>query len=64
MRQEETRRPQIVDHRATTVDDLIEAITRKLEANRPVLERSLHFGRLSWRLQQNGALQVDLEPKL
>ncbi|MBI4302285.1 MAG: hypothetical protein HY664_06745 [Chloroflexi bacterium] len=64
MTQEGTYRPRVADHRAVTVDDLIEAITRKLSVNRPVLERSLQFGRLSWRLQKNGELEVDLEPKL
>ena len=30
-----------------TVDDLIGAIVKKLEANRTVLEKSIHCGRIS-----------------
>ena len=48
----------------TTVDELIEVINRKLSGNRSVLERSLRFGRLSWRLRKNGQIEVELEPKL
>ena len=48
-----------------SVDYLIETIKRKLEANRSTLERSMSFGRLSWRLnKKNGEIEVDLEPKL
>ena len=47
------------------VDSLIEAIKRKLEANRSILERSISFGRLGWRLnKKNGEIEVDLELKL
>ena len=47
------------------VDYLIDAIKRKLEANRSTLERSISFGRLSWRLnKKKGEIEVDLEPKL
>jgi len=47
------------------VNHLIEAIVQKLEANRTVLIRSLHFGRLSWRRnKKNGEIEVDLELKL
>lgn len=49
---------------ATTVDELIDVINRKLLGNRSVLERSLRFGRLSWRLRKNGQIEVELEPKL
>ncbi len=48
-----------------TVDHLIEAIVKKLEANRAVLEKSLYYGRISWRLgKKDGELEVDFEPKL
>ncbi len=48
-----------------SVDYLIEAIKRKLEANRSTLERSISFGRLSWHLnKKKGEIEVDLEPKL
>ena len=48
-----------------TVDDLIEAIVKKLETNRAVLEKSIHYGRISWRLgRKAGDIEVDFEPKL
>ncbi len=50
---------------SVSVDSLIEAIKLKLEANRSTLERSISFGRLSWRLnKKKGEIEVDLEPKL
>jgi hypothetical protein len=50
---------------AVVVDQLIDAIIRKLQANRPVLERSIQHGRLSWRTnKRNGEIEIDLEPKL
>ena len=48
-----------------TVDQLIDAIVKKLEANRAVLGRSIHYGRISWRLDRKaGEIEVDFEPKL
>ncbi len=48
-----------------TVDHLIDAIVKKLNANRTVLEKSIHYGRISWRLgRKAGEIEVDLEPKL
>ena len=48
-----------------TVDHLIDAIVKKLEANRTVLEKSIHYGRISWRLgRKTGKIEVDFEPKL
>jgi hypothetical protein len=48
-----------------TVDQLIKVIVHKLEANRAMVERSIHHGRLSWRVvQKNGEIEVDLELKL
>ena len=46
-------------------DRLIDAITKKLQANRSVLERSINHGRLSWRInKRSGEIEVDLEPKI
>ena len=46
-------------------DRLIDAITKKLQANRSVLERSINRGRLSWRInKRSGEIEVDLEPKI
>lgn len=53
-----------MDNRCQLVDELIEAVIRKLKANRSVLERSLHFGRLTWRVTKKGDIEVDLEPKI
>lgn len=47
-----------------TVDELIEIITRKLRENRPTLQKSLRFGRLTWREKKPGVVEVDLELKL
>lgn len=53
------------ESRAEQVDKLIQIISDKLQANRGVLERSLAFGRLSWRLnRKNNVIEVDLEPKI
>ena len=53
------------DQTTALVDQLIEAIVKKLEANRIVLERSIQFGRISWRRSKgNDVIVVDLEPKL
>ena len=50
---------------APDVDTLIEAIHKKLVANRSVLEKSLHYGRLNWRTgKKSGQIEIDLEPKL
>ncbi len=58
------QREGMVDERARLVDQLVEAIKQKLEANRGVLLRSLDYGRLTWRKRRNGELEIDLEPKL
>lgn len=53
------------ERRAEQVNKLIQCISDKLQANRGVLEHSLWFGRLSWRLnRKNDEFEVDLEPKL
>lgn len=50
---------------APDVDSLIDAIHKKLVANRSVLEKSLHYGRLNWRTEKkSGQIEIDLEPKL
>ena len=47
------------------VDHLIDAIVRKLRANRVILLRSANYGRLVWRRnKKDGQIEVDLEPKL
>jgi hypothetical protein len=48
-----------------TVDQLIKVITDKLQANRPMLERSKQHGRLSWRSgKKDGEIEVDLDLRL
>ena len=47
-----------------SVDGLIEAIVAKLKTNRATLEKSLGFGRLTWRQKKDGNVEIDLEPKL
>ena len=45
------------------VDHLIDAIVRKLRANRGILLRSASYGRLVWRRKKkDGQIEVDLEP--
>ncbi len=54
-----------INQHTITVDHLIDAIVKKLNANRTVLEKSIHYGRISWRLgRKAGEIEVDLEPKL
>jgi hypothetical protein len=53
-----------VEERHPLVEQLLEAIKRKLEANKAVVARSLRFGRLNWRTTQEGKIEVDLELKL
>lgn len=45
------------------VDELIRLLTRKLQDNRSMLERSLRFGRLTWR-KKNGKTEVDLDTRV
>ena len=44
-------------------DRLIKAIMQKLETHRPIIARSF-YGRVTWRKQKNGEIEIDLEPKL
>ena len=48
---------------SSSVDELIDAIHKKLLAHREVLKRS-SFGRLTWRRNNDGQVEIDLEPKL
>ncbi len=48
----------------SSVDEVIDAIHKKLVANREVLIRSLAFGRLLWRKKKNGQVEIELELKL
>jgi hypothetical protein len=47
-----------------SVDRLIDAIMEKLMTNRTILAKSLRYGRLVWRKQRDGEIEIDLEPKL
>lgn len=47
-----------------SVEELISAITTKLESNSAVVEQSISFGRLTWRRTRNGEFEVKLEPTL
>lgn len=46
------------------VERLIEAITQKLTADKAVLARSLRYGRLTWRRDGRGRLEVKIQPEL
>lgn len=50
--------------KAASTQDLIAAITTKLESNSAVVEQSISFGRLTWRRTKNGEFEVKLEPSL
>ncbi|MDA0365508.1 MAG: hypothetical protein O2843_06530 [Chloroflexi bacterium] len=50
--------------KAASTEELIAAITAKLESNRAIVEQSIAFGRLTWRRTRNGAFEVDLEPRI
>ena len=45
------------------VDKLIEALLKKLQSNREVLQKSPDYGRLIWR-RKNGEIEIDLELKI
>lgn len=51
---------------ATTpsAEELIAAITAKLQSNRSIVEQSIGFGRLTWRRTKNGEFEVKLEPSI
>ena len=50
--------------RAPAAADLIDAITAKLESNSSVVEKSIAFGRLTWRRTKAGEFEIDLEPRI
>jgi hypothetical protein len=45
-------------------DELIGDITAKLIAYKPILARSLDFGRLTWQRDKNGVVRVKIQPEL
>lgn len=49
---------------SASVEDLLAAITAKLESNQAILERSVGFGRLTWRQTRNGEFEIKLEPQI
>lgn len=50
--------------RAPSAEELIAAITAKLESNCAIVEQSIAFGRLTWRRTRNGEFEIDLEPRI
>jgi hypothetical protein len=54
---------EVEGHFEEMADRLMNAIVVKLEVNKAVIARS-RFGRLTWRRQSNGEIEIDLEPKL
>ncbi len=51
-------------HQQADINQLIAAVTAKLEANREIIGRSTSYGRLGWRKGKNGSFEIDLELKL
>jgi hypothetical protein len=49
---------------ASPYERLAGAIASKLEANRAVLDKGPRYGRIIWRIERNGEIEIDLEPKL
>ena len=47
-----------------SAEELIAAITAKLESNRSIVEQSITFGRLTWRRTKHGGFEIDLEPRI
>ena len=47
-----------------SAEELIAAITAKLESNRAIVEQSITFGRLTWRRTKNGQFEIELEPRI
>ncbi len=45
-------------------DRIIVAITKKLKAQRLLIAQSARWGRLVWRGQKGGEIEIDLELKL
>ena len=49
---------------AASAQELIAAITAKLESNTAIVEKSIAFGRLTWRRTKHGGFEVKLEPSI
>ncbi len=50
---------------AAAVDNLIDALVKKLQSNREVLRKSPNYGRLVWRVdRKRGQVEIDLELKI
>lgn len=47
-----------------SAEELIAALTAKLESNRAIVEQSIAFGRLTWRQTRNGEFEIKLEPSI
>ena len=47
----------------TLADRIIAAVTNKMDANRDELNKS-RFGKAIWRVDKNGKVDVDLEPRI
>ena len=49
---------------SSDVGELIEAIIRKLQANKDVLSKSLEGGSVEWDWTRNGVFRVKLKPRI
>ena len=50
------------DHDRRAVDNLIDAVIRKLRSNPEMLQKSLNYGRLVWRCDRGrGKIDIKLE---
>ncbi len=45
-------------------DLVIEAITAKLEANKPIIARSLRHGSLKWSYESMSKIDIRIEPRI
>ena len=50
--------------KAASAQELIAAITAKLESNTAIVEKSIAFGRLTWRRTKHGGFEVKFEPSI
>jgi hypothetical protein len=46
------------------VERLITQIVSKLDANRAILARSVEYGRLVWRRDRRGRIEIKIQPDL
>ena len=49
---------------SSSVDELIDAIHKKLLAHPEIVGKSLPYGRIIWRTKRNGEVEIDLELKI